>query len=593
MVRSVLERRRGVVVGLLGTRSLPGGIMLRMVRGAGAWIALCAIGQVQAQTISVLALEGDAVPGGGTVERFLHFDVNDEGRVLVALDADPTAGVEFVALYDGTELFRKSDPAAGYPGATYLSIATQVSLGESGEFSTSMLVDPGGGSTELVIALNGVVALRPGMPVFAPGAPGGASYDVFLSTYFGGDDTFMSRADLDVGGSVHDALLEITLDPGIGLLVEEFVVQRGDVLPGQTFAVLDLGDLPASHDFNRAGEHAYSVRLAGPFTTDGAVYVDGTLIAQEGSPTGVAGQTWSNLLVARVDLNNHGQLALIANQSGLGESVFFDGQLVTNVGDTPPGITDGSVFISFGSQSPALCSDLGDVLYGASWTNGVGQDRFGMFVNEQLLVQKSVTMIAGQTLTSVDLSSRGYRMSDNGRYIVFAGVLNASTDGLFLIDRGVIPFEFCAGDGRADSLTAAVPCPCSNDSLVGASEGCENSQGHGAFLTVSGSYTVAGADTVFTAHQARPNQPGMLVQGFTPQKLPFKDGLLCMGNPTERIEVVFTDANGRAVTASDIAVEGLVVPGDFRGYQLWYRDPAISVCGTGSNFTQAVVIPWQ
>lgn len=564
-----------------------------MTAGAGFGLALGLSGLVQAQTISVLALEGDVVPGGGTLERFMHFDVNNDGRVLMVFDADPSAATEFVASYDGTELLRYQDPAAGYPGATWVSIATQVSLGESGEYSSSMLVDPGGGTTELVISLNGFVSLPVGNPVFAPGAPAGSTYDVFLHTWFGREQTYMVRADLDVGGSAHDALLEITHDPGLGLLVEEFVVERGDVLPGQTFAVEELADLPASHDFNRAGQHAFSVRLAGPFATDGAVYVDGALIAQEGSPTGVPGQTWSNLLVARVDLNNHGQLALIANQSGLGESVFFDGQLVTNVGVTPPGITDGSVFIGFGSQSPALCSDLGDVLYSASWTNGVGQDRFGLFVNDQLLVQKSVTMIAGQTLTHVDLSSRGYRMSDNGRYVVFTGTLNASTDGLFLIDRGTIPFEFCAGDGRADSLTAAVPCPCSNESLVGASEGCANSQGHGAYLTVSGSYTVAGSDTVFTAHQARPNQPGMLVQGFMPQKLPFKDGLLCMGNPTERIEVVFTDANGRAETSSDIAAEGLVVPGDFRGYQLWYRDPAISICGTGSNFSQAIVIPWQ
>ena len=216
-----------------------------------------------------------------------------------------------------------------------------------------------------------------------------------------------------------------------------------------------------------------------------------------------------------------------------------------------------------------------------------------MFVNDQLLVQKNVTTVGGQTLTFVDLSSRGYRMSDNGRYVLFAGTLNASTDGLFLIDRGDIPSEFCAGDGQADDLTPAVPCPCSNESLVGANQGCENSQGHGAFLLVDGSFTVAGSDTVFTVFQARPNQPGKLVQGSVPQKLPFKDGLLCMGNPTERIEVVFTDANGSASTASDVAVEGLVAPGDFRGYQLWYRDPMISVCGTGSNFTQAIVIPWQ
>jgi len=277
----------------------------------------------------------------------------------------------------------------------------------------------------------------------------------------------------------------------------------------------------------------------------------------------------------------------------MGASIVYSGQLIATVGDTPPEITDGSIFIGFASQSAAMCSDVGDVLYAGNWTNGIGPDRIGLFVNDQLLVQKGVTTVGGQTLIAVNFSSRGFRMSSHGRYIVFTGRLGGSGDALFLIDRDNAPYEFCAGDGQADALTPAVPCPCSNESDIGASEGCKNSQGHGAFITVAGSLTVVGNDTVFTAEQARPNQPGILLQGFLPTKLPFKDGVFCMGNPTERLEVVFTDANGVAQTSSNIALEGAVAPGDFRGYQLWYRDPTLSVCRTGSNLSQAIVIPWQ
>ncbi|MCA8978810.1 MAG: VCBS repeat-containing protein [Planctomycetes bacterium] len=137
-------------------------------------------------------------------------------------------------------------------------------------------------------------------------------------------------------------------------------------------------------------------------------------------------------------------------------------------------------------------------------------------------------------------------------------------------------------------------CPCLNHSALGAGEGCLNSSGLGARLSASGSASVAADDLVLHADQARAGQPGLFLQGAVQIALPFKDGLLCVGNPTERLEVVFLDGAGAGQSAQSIVTNGVVSPGQTRTYQLWFRDGGgLSVCGAGSNFSQALNIVWQ
>ena len=155
---------------------------------------------------------------------------------------------------------------------------------------------------------------------------------------------------------------------------------------------------------------------------------------------------------------------------------------------------------------------------------------------------------------------------------------------------GALGTPMCQGDG-----SDGTNCQCGNNSTLGAGEGCLNSQGHGAILVASGSAGIGADDLVLNISQARPGQPTLFVQGTTAIAIPFKDGKLCMGNPTLRMGVEFLDPTGSASTSFSIVTEGNIsLPGTVRYYQAWYRDPGPgSVCGQGSNFSGGLELTWM
>jgi hypothetical protein len=50
------------------------------------------------------------------------------------------------------------------------------------------------------------------------------------------------------------------------------------------------------------------------------------------------------------------------------------------------------------------------------------------------------------------------------------------------------------------------------------------------------------------------------------------------------------DTAGISETSIDIVAKGGVSSGDIKNYQLWYRDPASSLCGTTFNLTNGVQV---
>lgn len=225
-------------------------------------------------------------------------------------------------------------------------------------------------------------------------------------------------------------------------------------------------------------------------------------------------------------------------------------------------------------------------------------------VFNQSIYQVTVTLeVTGPTswLSSKDL--RTATIDNTGPLTATLSVTDGSTTYSTPLDVTVFsasdftpdPFTgpFCFGDGGTDPVLGAMICPCGNESTPGSGEGCRHRQGQGATFTMLGGTSVAANTLAFRIGGARANQPSMLVEGSVRTKVPFKDGILCAGNPTRRMEVLFLDASGAATTSPIVANSPGLTPGSYRVYQTWYRDPGGSTCGSGSNFTPAYAVLYQ
>lgn len=143
---------------------------------------------------------------------------------------------------------------------------------------------------------------------------------------------------------------------------------------------------------------------------------------------------------------------------------------------------------------------------------------------------------------------------------------------------------YCNCDGEG-----AFPA-CGNFSIWG--EGCRNSTFYGAALREHGSASVATDDLVFDARRLVPNQPGLLFAGVNAvaggSGVVFGDGLRCAGGAVRRLGVRTPDALGAAAWGPGLAQLGGFVAGQTRYFQVWYRDPVNSPCGSGFNLTNGI-----
>ncbi|MCA8979383.1 MAG: hypothetical protein H6831_05675 [Planctomycetes bacterium] len=150
-----------------------------------------------------------------------------------------------------------------------------------------------------------------------------------------------------------------------------------------------------------------------------------------------------------------------------------------------------------------------------------------------------------------------------------------------LCDQGS---NYCFGDGLSGW------CPCANMTVEG--RGCMNTTGQGARFRTGGFPEVGRFIDIYVDGMP-PGAPSVLVTGTLMDPLSFHDGLLCIGPPYRRLATLTADVDGCFDTSVVLSALSGAQVGDTKYYQLWYADDALSTCGLGSNFTNAVQLDWM
>ncbi|MCH2105310.1 MAG: hypothetical protein MK291_01560 [Planctomycetes bacterium] len=188
-----------------------------------------------------------------------------------------------------------------------------------------------------------------------------------------------------------------------------------------------------------------------------------------------------------------------------------------------------------------------------------------------------------------------FSATNGSTYLLQFGAFSTSGsgDGTFTIDVACNPCEpglaYCIGDDSGGTI-----CPCGNTGS--SSGGCANGSGNGGTLGAIGDASVSNDTLVLQSTNLLPNQPCLFFQGNNAinggDGIHFGDGLRCAGGGVIRLQVRFPDGSGNAQTSLSISEKGNCAAGDVKRYQIWYRDPVLSPCGSLFNLSNGYEITW-
>ena len=511
---------------------------------------------------------GDATPIGN-VTTIDNLALGRDGAWYIECDTNhANTALDQIVLSRNGIFQREGDPMSAPVGASLGSFdALSAPLG--GRVAQNLFLDGTlGTNDDSGVYWNNQLTIQEGLvsssPVFSAGTP----YIGFFEVKANVNNQILVVASIDdpaIATTVDRALVIATVDNAGALLSETVIAKEGDVLAGQTDTVADFGTGPHNFAFNDSGSALFFADLNGSTATDGVIYLDNSLIAQEGSASPIAGRNWLTLSSSRMALNNFGAWVHTGTLDGDVTSdlvIMSSSGKIAQEGDPVPNMAP-FVFTGFGSGAVHI-GDNGDVYWYAEW-NDVSTQNAGWFRNQTKIVQEGFNIVGGQLLTGLAAGQDNSSLSPSGTGLLFEGTLATSGNSAMLYDGTPGSFTYCTAKANSqgclpDIWWSGVPSPSQTSGF-----------------------------TVFSMNTMN-NKNGLLFYGINGQAaMAFQGGTLCVAPPIKRTPSVnslgdpppnncsgvFTiDMNAFAAgLGGGTPLPDLLLSGTTVNCQFWGRDP--------------------
>jgi hypothetical protein len=274
----------------------PTSTLIRLAGACGAFTTAAAAMAGPGPTSQVLLRDLDFINPIGSVTSFNSSYVNDSGSWMIETVTDGAPNDNTIVVRDGAIFVGENAAVAPPPAA--ISSFDSMRQNNSGNTGWNLFLRNMTSSTDSGVYFNTTLVIPESYISQATGLSPDTPYIGFFEVLMNDSNEMMVMASVDdpnIATTVDRAIVILQVDDDGVLLSETVLYKEGDVLPGQVESVVDFGTGPETMSFNNAGQVMFVADLNGATTADGVVYIDGTLIAQEGSPSPVAGRNWATL----------------------------------------------------------------------------------------------------------------------------------------------------------------------------------------------------------------------------------------------------------------------------------------------------------